>query len=54
MLKIYQKVITKNMTDKNAVENINKIQRVSKIEKNIKKKIKNFYSVENKKITGIK
>jgi RNA polymerase sigma factor (sigma-70 family) len=30
------------------------IQRVSKIENNIKKKLKNFYSVENKKITGIK
>ena len=30
------------------------IQRVSKIEKNIKKKLKNFYCVENEKITGIK
>ena len=31
MLKIYKKVITKNMTDKNEVENINKIKRVSKM-----------------------
>ena len=30
------------------------IQRVSKIENDIKKKLKNFYSIENKKITGIK
>ena len=30
------------------------IQRVSKIESDIKNKFKNFYTIENKKITGIK
>ena len=30
------------------------IQRISKIESNIKNKFKRFYTVENKKITGIK